>query len=58
MAKNAVQPGKVLDYVNTTGALVRSGDVSGAAAVAFGEAAAATTVMNVKFTGVPGTVTP
>lgn len=27
MAKNAVQPGKVLDYVNTTGVVVRSGDV-------------------------------
>ena len=27
MANNAVQPGKVLDYVNTTGAAVRSGDV-------------------------------
>jgi predicted RecA/RadA family phage recombinase len=27
MANNAVQPGKVLDYVNTTDAAVRSGDV-------------------------------
>lgn len=27
MANNAVQPGKVLDYVNTTDATVRSGDV-------------------------------
>lgn len=27
MANNAVQPGKVLDYVNTTGAPVRSGEV-------------------------------
>lgn len=120
MAKNAVQPGKVLDYVNTTGALVRSGDVvvagallgvaladiaigatgsvsidgvyavpkvagtavaqgvsvvfkaatkaftvgalaagdvSGAAAVAFSAAVSAATVMHVKFTGTPGTVT-
>lgn len=121
MAKNHVQPGKVLDYVNTTGELVNSGsvvvvgallgvalvdvlpgdigsvaidgvfavpkvagtaigqgvavifkataqaftaggalaagDVSGAAAVAFIAAAAADTVVAVKFTGCPGTVT-
>ena len=27
MAKNHVQPGKVLDYVNTTGAAIASGSV-------------------------------
>ncbi|WP_280190351.1 DUF2190 family protein [Delftia sp. PS-11] len=121
MAKNHVQPGKVLDYVNTTGELIKSGsvvvvgallgvalvdivpghvgsvaidgvfalpkvagtavgqgvavvfkanskaftvggalaagDVSGAAAVAFIAAAAADTVIAVKLTGCPGTVT-
>lgn len=33
-----------------------AGDVSGAAAVAFGAATSAATVVNVKFTGCPGTV--
>ncbi|MEG0937912.1 MAG: DUF2190 family protein [Comamonas sp.] len=119
MAKNHVQPGKVLDYVNDTGADIASGDVvkagallgvalkdipdgetgsvavdgvfavpkvagtaiaqgaavvfkaatkaftvgataagdvSGAAAVAFNAAAAGDTVVNIKFTGCPGTV--
>lgn len=119
MAKNHVQPGKVLDYVNETGADIASGDVvkagallgvalkdipdgdtgpvavdgvfavpkvagtaitqgaavvfkadvkaftvgeaaagdvSGAAAVAFNAAAAGDTVVNIKFTGCPGTV--
>lgn len=122
MANNHVQPGKVLDYVNTSGAAVAAGDVvvagallavalcdiapgsSGAAAidgvwalpkvagtaiaqgsalmwdasasaftaaggaaatgdvtgngaVAFDAASSATTVLHVKLTGVPGTVT-
>ena len=34
-----------------------TGDVTGAAAVAFEDAAATTTSLKVKFTGVPGTVT-
>lgn len=121
MAKNHVQPGKVLDYVNTTDEVIKSGavvvagallgvalvdivpgdigsvaidgvfavpkvagaaigqgmpvifkansqaftaggalaagDVSGAAAVAFIAAAGADTVVAIKFTGCPGTVT-
>ena len=121
MAVNHVQPGKVLDYVNTTGALITSGsvvvvgallgvalsnipagsvgsvavdgvfavpkvagtaigqgvsvvfkaaseaftvggtlaagDISGAAAVAFSPAAEMATLVDVKFTGCPGTVT-
>ncbi|MDH1765152.1 DUF2190 family protein [Comamonas aquatica] len=121
MATNHVQPGKVLDYVNTTGAAIASGsvvvvgallgvalvdipvgatgsvavdgvfsvpkvagaaigqgapvvfkaatkafttggslaagDVSGAAAVCFSAAASADTLVDVKFTGCPGTVT-
>lgn len=119
MANNHVQPGKVLDYVNSTGADIASGDVvkagallgvalkdipdgetgsvavdgvfavpkvsgtaiaqgaavvfkaatkaftvgaavagdvSGAAAVAFNAAASGETVVNIKFTGCPGTV--
>ena len=119
MANNHVQPGKVLDYVNITGALIQSGDVvlagallgvslvdiapgatgsvavdgvfavpkkagtaiaqgvelvykaadkeftvgaavagdvTGGSAVAFAAADAAATVVNVKFTGVPGAI--
>ncbi|WP_313571408.1 DUF2190 family protein [Comamonas terrigena] len=120
MAKNHVQPGKVLDYVNTTGAVIPSGsvvvagallgvaltdipvgsegsvavdgvfavpkvtgtaigqgvavvfkaatkaftvggalaagDVSGGSAVAFNAAAAGESLVNIKFTGVPGVV--
>lgn len=121
MAGNHVQPGKVLDYVNTTGEVIASGsvvvagamlgvalvgiapgasgavavdgvfsvpkvtgaamgqgvpavfkagaqaftaggslvagDVSGAAAVCFSAAAAEAAVVDIKFTGCPGTVT-
>ena len=119
MSKNHVQPGKVLDFVNDTGAAIASGDVvkagallgvalkdiaigatgsvavdgvftvpkvagtaitqgatvvfkaatkaftvgaaatgdvSGASAVAFNAAASADTVVNIKFTGCPGTI--